>query len=66
VAPVDPAKVQVGDLVLARVAGTVYLHCWTSHVRVFGVCTAVDGDPRPRLDGKVRTAQMTWPGAPEY
>jgi hypothetical protein len=26
VAPVDPAKVQVGDIVLARVAGTVYLH----------------------------------------
>lgn len=26
VAPVDPAKVEVGDIVLARVAGTVYLH----------------------------------------
>jgi hypothetical protein len=26
VAPVDPAKVDVGDIVLARVAGTVYLH----------------------------------------
>jgi hypothetical protein len=26
VAPVDPAKVQVGDIVLARVAGTVHLH----------------------------------------
>jgi hypothetical protein len=26
VAPVDPAAVQVGDIVLARVAGTVYLH----------------------------------------
>ena len=78
VAPVDPAKVQVGDIVLARVAGTVYLHLvsavdtpsgrvqisnnrgrvngWTSHARVFGICTAVDGEPRPRLDGKVRTA----------
>jgi hypothetical protein len=26
VAPVDPARVEVGDIVLARVAGTVYLH----------------------------------------
>jgi hypothetical protein len=26
VAPVDPARVQVGDIVLARVAGTTYLH----------------------------------------
>jgi len=26
VVPVDPAKLEVGDIVLARVAGTVYLH----------------------------------------
>jgi hypothetical protein len=26
VAPADPAKLEVGDIVLARVAGTVYLH----------------------------------------
>ncbi|MFF0413126.1 S24/S26 family peptidase [Kitasatospora sp. NPDC004745] len=26
VAPVDPSKLDVGDIVLARVAGTVYLH----------------------------------------
>ncbi|MER7585560.1 S26 family signal peptidase [Kitasatospora sp. NPDC097691] len=26
VTPVDPAKLEVGDIVLARVAGTVYLH----------------------------------------
>ncbi|MGI8333037.1 hypothetical protein ACRYCC_24045 [Actinomadura scrupuli] len=26
VAPVDPARLEVGDVVLARVAGTVYLH----------------------------------------
>jgi hypothetical protein len=26
VAPADPARVEVGDIVLARVAGTVYLH----------------------------------------
>ena len=26
VAPVDPAKLEVGDIVLARVAGTAYLH----------------------------------------
>jgi len=74
VAPVDPAKVEVGDIVLARVAGSVYLHLvsavdasrgrvqisnnrgrvngWTHHARVFGICVAVDGVPRPRLDGK--------------
>ncbi|WP_344329595.1 S26 family signal peptidase [Kitasatospora putterlickiae] len=26
VAPVDPSKLEVGDIVLARVSGTVYLH----------------------------------------
>jgi hypothetical protein len=26
VAPVDPTKVEVGDIVLARVAGSTYLH----------------------------------------
>jgi hypothetical protein len=26
VSPVDPARLEVGDIVLARVAGTVYLH----------------------------------------
>lgn len=30
VAPVDPTKLQVGDIVLARVAGTVYLHLVSS------------------------------------
>src|SRR5215471_2195284 len=30
VAPVDPATVEVGDIVLARVAGTVYLHLVTA------------------------------------
>src|SRR5438552_17682945 len=76
VAPVDPARVDVGDIVLARVAGTTYLHLvsaidvsagrvqisnnhgrvngWTSHQRVYGICTAVDGVARPRLAGKVR------------
>jgi hypothetical protein len=78
VAPVDAAKVAVGDIVLARVAGTVYLHLvsaldaaagrvqisnnrgrvngWTNHTRIYGICTAVDGTARPRIDGKVRTA----------
>jgi hypothetical protein len=78
VAPVDPALVEVGDIVLARVAGTVYLHLvsavdhgagrvqisnnrgrvngWTSHARVFGICTSVDGVPRPRVGGKVKLA----------
>ena len=76
VAPVDPAKVEVGDIVLARVAGTTYLHLvsavdasrgrvqisnnrgrvngWTNHARVYGICTAVDGIPRPRTADKVR------------
>lgn len=26
VAPVDPSKLEIGDVVLARVSGTVYLH----------------------------------------
>jgi hypothetical protein len=76
VGPVDPTTVEVGDIVLARVAGTTYLHLvsavdagsarvqisnnrgrvngWTSHSRVFGICTAVDGVRRPRIDGKLR------------
>ncbi|MEU7903590.1 hypothetical protein [Actinoplanes sp. NPDC049118] len=74
VAPVDPARVEVGDIVLVRVAGTTYLHLvsavdtatrrvqisnnrgrvngWTNHPRVYGICTAVDGVPRPRTAGK--------------
>jgi len=79
VAPVDPAKVEVGDIVLVRVAGTTYLHLvsavnadgnrvqisnnrgrvngWTNHDRIFGLCVAVDGVPRPRTQGKLRPAQ---------
>lgn len=30
VAPVDPAKLEVGDIVLARVSGMVYLHLVSS------------------------------------
>jgi hypothetical protein len=30
VAPVDPSKLELGDIVLARVAGTVYLHLVSS------------------------------------
>ncbi|NUR47456.1 MAG: S26 family signal peptidase [Hamadaea sp.] len=77
IAPVDAAKVEVGDIVLAKVAGTVYLHLvsavnhaagrvqisnnrgrvngWTSHARVFGICTSVDGVARPRIATKVRS-----------
>ncbi|MEU8662437.1 S24/S26 family peptidase [Actinoplanes philippinensis] len=77
VTPVDPTKVQVGDIVLARVAGTTYLHLvsavdtsrgrvqisnnrgringWTDHARLYGICVAVDGMPRPRTAGKTRT-----------
>jgi hypothetical protein len=76
VAPVDPGAVEVGDIVLVRVAGSTYLHLvsavdhragrvrisnnrgrvngWTSHARVYGICTAVDGVPRPRVEGKAR------------
>jgi hypothetical protein len=80
VSPVEPAKVEVNDIVLCRVAGTTYLHLvsavdvgsarvqnsnnrgrvngWTSHAKVFGICTAVDGLTRPRLDGKLRDAVL--------
>jgi hypothetical protein len=76
VAPVDPERIEVGDIVLVRVAGTVYLHLvsaldrgtgrvqisnnrgrvngWTNHARIYGICTAVDGVPRPRIAGKTR------------
>ncbi|MGW7057275.1 S26 family signal peptidase [Streptomyces sp. NPDC054904] len=81
VAPVDPAKSEVGDIVLARVAGTVYLHLvsgldrargrvrisnnrgrvngWTGHDRVFGICLAIDGVPRPGAADKGRGARAT-------
>ncbi|MFB7241685.1 S26 family signal peptidase [Streptomyces populi] len=80
-APVDPSKLAVGDIVLARVAGTVYLHLvssvdtarkrvqisnnrghvngWTGHDRVFGICVAVDGTPRPGAAAKVPAAGPT-------
>jgi hypothetical protein len=73
VAPVDPGALEVGDIVLARVAGATYLHLvsaldqgrvqisnnrgrvngWTTAARVYGICVAVDGVPRPRTAGKV-------------
>lgn len=28
---------------------------WTDHARVYGLCTSVEGVPRPRSDGKTRT-----------
>jgi hypothetical protein len=78
VEPVDPAKLEVGDIVLVRVAGTTYLHLvsavdhanarvqisnnrgrvngWTGHGRVFGICTEVEGVPRPRSGGKNSSA----------
>jgi hypothetical protein len=74
VTPVKADRIEVGDIVLARVAGTVYLHLvsaldtgtgrvqisnnrgrvngWTNQARIYGICTAVDDVPRPRLDGK--------------
>ena len=78
VAPVNPAAVEPGDIVLARVAGTVYLHLvsavdqvrgrvqisnnrgrvngWATRPRVFGICVDVEGAPRPRTAGKLRSA----------
>ncbi|HSK96848.1 MAG TPA: hypothetical protein VK891_09545 [Euzebyales bacterium] len=75
-AALAPTTVEVGDIVLARVAGTTYLHLvsavdtgtgrvqisnnrgrvngWTDYARIYGICTAVDGVPRPRLAGQVR------------
>lgn len=74
VAPCDPAKVEVGDIVLAKVAGSVYLHLvsavdhargrvrisnnrgringWTNYARVYGICTAVDGNLRSGTEDK--------------
>jgi hypothetical protein len=74
VVPVDASRVEVGDIVLARVAGSVYLHLvsavdasrgrvqisnnrgrvngWTNLARVYGICTVVNGLPRPRTTGK--------------
>jgi hypothetical protein len=76
VAPANPAKVEVGDVVLAKVAGTVYLHLvsaideaggriqtsnnhgpgngWTNHAKIYGICIAVDGTRRPRIEEKIR------------
>ena len=78
VAPVEPTALEVGDIVLARVSGTVYLHLvsaldagrervqisnnrgrvngWTTHPRIFGICTSVEGRTRPRIRHKVRLA----------
>jgi hypothetical protein len=81
VAPVDPARIAVGDIVLARVAGKMYLHLvsaldharsrvqisnnrgrangWTSCTRVYGICVAVEGTPRPGVAVKVRDPVST-------
>ena len=81
VAPVNPAKVEAGDIVLVRVAGATYLHLvsavdhtagrvqisnnrgrvngWTNYARVYGICTAVDGVPRPRITDKLRHPSAT-------
>ncbi|MEY9926452.1 hypothetical protein ABH926_001074 [Catenulispora sp. GP43] len=44
VAPVDPARLEVGDIVLARVAGT---------------CTEVEGVARPGTSGKTITKTIS-------
>ncbi|MFH9727813.1 hypothetical protein ACH4M4_33325 [Streptomyces sp. NPDC017254] len=52
----DPARkrVQISDN-RGRVNG------WTSHDRVFGICVAVDGVPRPGAGGKTLTADADAP-----
>jgi hypothetical protein len=47
VAPVDPARLDVGDIVLARVAGTVYLHRVTA---IAGARVQI-GNNRGRING---------------
>jgi hypothetical protein len=47
VAPVDPARVEVGDIVLAKVAGRVYLHLVTA---VEGKRVQI-GNNRGRING---------------
>jgi hypothetical protein len=81
VEPVDPSQVEVGDIVLVRVAGSTFLHLvsavdhdrrrvqisnnrgrvngWTSHARVYGICTAVDDVPRRRTQGKTTTTNAS-------
>ena len=77
-APVDPSKLEIGDIVLVRISGNILLHLvsavdqthrrvrisnnrgkvngWASTDKVYGICVAVDGEPRPRTTGKLRTA----------
>lgn len=58
VAPVDPTAVDVGDIVLVRVAGTTYLH----------LVSAVDNTPavcRSATTGVVSTAGRTTPASME-
>jgi hypothetical protein len=50
VVPVDPAKVEVGDIVLARVAGAVYLHLVVAPVNSLGVAVH-DVSHRPTDEG---------------
>jgi hypothetical protein len=85
VEPAAPAKVEVGDIVLARVAGATYLHLvsavdhdhariqisnnrgrvngWTSHARVYGICTVVNDVPRARTKGKTNVLNANGPQA---
>jgi hypothetical protein len=46
----------VMDAVAARVAADANL------ARIYGICVAVDGVPRPRLDGKPRMPGRLGPG----
>lgn len=76
VTPCDPHRLEVGDVVLVRVHGSVYLHKvigtdparqrvqignnrggvngWTRFGNVAGICTHVEGRPRPRAAVKIQ------------
>ncbi|MFI7004554.1 S26 family signal peptidase [Nocardia sp. NPDC050175] len=54
IAPVDPAKLAVGDIVLARVSGTVYLHLVTA---IAGGRVQI-GNNRGRINGWTSPARV--------
>ncbi len=54
VAPVDPARLDVGDIVLARVAGSVYLHLVTA---IAGGRVQI-GNNRGRINGWTSTERV--------
>ncbi len=69
VAPADPSKVDVGDIVLARVGGTVYLHLVSAvdanAGRVQSATTMTASTAGPTMPGSTALAlRLTEPVAP--